>query len=185
MTDVAYLYKITNTINDLVYFGVTKDPVARMRGHASSTTPTKSYLKNAIQKYGRDKFTLQILVKGTQAYCYELEKKAIEAFNTLSPNGYNLCSGGRGAIGIFGEKNGMYGRKHSPETLKKMSLKQSGRVASEETKAKMSASRTGLKRTPEQRQKMSAAKKLHWQNPVFRERRNATILANKQKKLAS
>jgi len=185
MTDVAYLYKITNTINDLVYFGVTKNPITRMAGHASSTTPTRSYLKNAIKKHGRDKFTLQVLVKGTQAYCYELEKKAIEAFNTLSPNGYNLCEGGRGATGIFGEKNGMYGRKHSPETRQKLKERSSGKKVSAETKEKMRLSHLGQKRSSETREKISAVKKLHWQNPVFRERRNATILANKQKKLAS
>ena len=173
MADVAHLYKITNTINDMVYIGVTKDPKHRMVAHACFTTPTKSIIKNAIKKYGRDKFTLQVLLTSTQEYCYEIERKAIEAYNTLKPNGYNICTGGVGAIGIFGNKNGMYGRKHSPETLEKMRQTKLGKKVSEKTKLKMSVARKGQKRTPEQCQKFSDVKKLMWQDPAYRTKMNA------------
>jgi group I intron endonuclease len=149
MADVAHLYKITNTVNDMVYIGVTKNPHHRMIAHACTVTPTKSILKNAMKKYGRDKFALHVLLTSTQEYCYEMERKAIEAYNTLKPNGYNICTGGRGAIGIYGEKNGMFGRKHSPETLEKMRQIRLGKKLSEETKLKMSEARLGQKRSVE------------------------------------
>lgn len=157
MANVAHLYKITNTMNDMVYIGVTKNPDSRMNAHACTTTPTKSIIKNAIKKYGRDKFSLQVLLTSTQEYCYEMERKAIEAYNTITPHGYNICTGGRGAIGIYGEKNGMFGRKHSPETLEKMRAKKLGKKVSEETKEKMRAAHVGKVVTPEFCERMRKA----------------------------
>jgi len=154
MNDVAFLYKITNTINEMVYIGVTKNPKNRMNAHACSKTPTKSIIKNAMQKYGRDKFALQVLAMGTQKYCYELERKAIESFNTLKPNGYNICTGGVGAIGIYGDKNGMYGKTHTPETIEKMRKAASGKKISDETKEKMRAAHLGQKRSVESCERM-------------------------------
>ncbi len=153
----AFVYKITNTMNGMVYIGVTKNPRTRMNAHACSKTPTKSAIKNALKKYGREVFKMELLIQGTQKYCYEMEAKLIDAFNTLAPNGYNICSGGRGAIGIYGEKNGMFGRKHSPETLEKIRLTKLGKVASEETKEKMRLAHLGQKRTPEQCERIRQA----------------------------
>lgn len=154
-----------------------------MIAHACFTTPTKSIIKNAIKKYGRDKFTLEVLLTSTQDYCYEMERKAIEAYNTLKPNGYNICTGGVGAIGIFGDKNGMFGRKHSPETLEKMRQAKIGKKLSDETKAKMSASRTGQKRTDEQCKKIQTVKKLMWQDPAFKAKMNAAGFSGRRKKV--
>ena len=154
MTTVAHLYKITNTVNDMVYIGVTKYPKHRMNAHACFKTPTKSIIKNAIQKYGRDKFKFQVLLTSTQEYCYEMESKVIEAYNTLKPNGYNICSGGRGAIGLTGEMNGMYGRTGESHPHYKKPGYNLGRKMSEETKAKMRKSHLGQKRSAESREKM-------------------------------
>jgi group I intron endonuclease len=181
MAEVAHLYKITNTMNNMVYIGVTKYPKHRMNAHACYKIPTKSIIKNAIKKYGRDKFTLQILITSTQEYCYEMEHKAIESYNTLKPNGYNICTGGMGAIGIFGEKNGMYGRKHSPETLEKMRQIKLGKKLSEETKLKMGISHTGGKKTPEQCRKISDKKKLMWQDPEYKAKMNAAGFGKRKK----
>ena len=181
MADVAHLYKITNTVNDMVYIGVTKNPKHRMIAHACFTTPTKSIIKNAIKKYGRDKFTLHIMLTSTQEYCYEMEPKMIAAYNTLKPNGYNICTGGMGAIGIFGDKNGMYGRKHTPETLEKMRQAKLGKKMSAESRLKMSISRTGMKRSEEHSKKISDGKKLMWQDPVYKEKMFAAGFGNKKK----
>ena len=168
MANVAHLYKITNIINDMVYIGVTKNPHHRMIAHACFTTPTKSIIKNAIKKYGRDKFHLQVLLTSTQEYCYEMERKAIEAYNTLKPNGYNICTGGVGAIGIFGDMNGMFGRKHSPETLEKMRVSHLGQKRSAESCEKMK--QIALNRSPELLAKM-------------REARNATFARKRLEKV--
>jgi group I intron endonuclease len=153
-----------------------------MNAHASNTTPTKSIIKNAIQKYGRDKFTLQVLVMGTQAYCYELETKAIVAFNTMKPHGYNICTGGKGAIGIFGEANGMFGRKHSQETRDKIKARALGRVASEETKEKMRLTHLGKPMSLEHRENTKISKKLSWQDPAYKAKMFAAGFGNRVKK---
>ncbi len=184
MTTVAHLYKITNTVNDMVYIGVTKYPNHRMNAHACFKTPTKSIIKNAIQKYGRDKFKFQVLLTSTQEYCYEMERKVIEAYNTLKPNGYNICTGGLGAIGIFGDKNGMFGRKHSPETLEKMRQARAGKQISAETKEKMRIAHLGQKRSAENCAKMKqiALSRSPELLAKMREARNATFARKRLEK---
>lgn len=165
----------------MVYIGVTKNPKSRMNAHACSVTPTKSILKNAMKKYGRDKFTMQVLLTSTQEYCYEMERKAIEAYNTLKPNGYNICTGGMGAIGIYGDKNGMFGRKHSPETLEKIRQTKLGKTATAETKAKMSVARTGQKRTAESKERMRQVA-LNRSPELLQKMNDARIAAFKRRK---
>jgi group I intron endonuclease len=83
-------------------------------------------LENSIAKHGSDAFNLKVV-----KYCHisklnELEDKYIKQYNTLSPHGYNLMTGGGN------------GRKHHQETRKKMSKTRTGKKHSEMTKQKMS-----------------------------------------------
>lgn len=56
---IHFIYKITNNINNKRYIGKTKFLKARFTRHCSGQT--KSYISNAIQKYGKDNFILEIL----------------------------------------------------------------------------------------------------------------------------
>ena len=151
----ACIYSVTNEVNGKKYIGVTVNPETRKRSHFKHSIKTRSMLKNAIAKYGEENFTFSILCIGTKDYCYDMEPRFISAYGTQTPDGYNICSGGRGATGLFGEKNGMYGRtgelhphygkagyrlgvNHSEETKRKMSEAHKGRVVSEETRKKLS-----------------------------------------------
>lgn len=154
MSDTAYLYKIANVLNGMMYIGVTKNPKVRFRGHAFHNTKTRSILKAAIKKHGVENFSMEIMLVGTQDYCYEMERKVIAAYNTRKPNGYNICSGGRGAIGLTGEMNGMYGRTGESHPHYKKPGYNLGRKMSEETKAKMRKSHLGQKRSAESREKI-------------------------------
>jgi len=148
MIDIAYLYQIVNTENGMKYIGVTKNPKVRFRGHAFHSTKKRSILKNAIKKHGVDKFKMEIICVSTQDYCYEMEAKAIEMVCTLTPSGYNICTGGRGAKGLFGELNGMHGRTKELHPHYGKPGYNLGRKLSEETKEKMRLSHKGQKRTP-------------------------------------
>ena len=54
---------------------------------------------NAIRKYGKDNFNVEILLICNLEMMDYYEKKFIELYNTISPNGYNLEAGGVGKNG--------------------------------------------------------------------------------------
>lgn len=71
----------------------------------------------------------------------------------------NQTLGGEGVIGMYGEKNSFYGKKHTEENKAKMRLNaikaNTGRKNSEETKKKMSESAKGKVFSEEHRRKIS------------------------------
>ena len=70
--------------------------IQRWKDHIRDAN-TKNYcrqLNNAINKYGSENFTIEVI---KECNIYELnyyEEYYIKLYNTLSPNGYNLTSGG-------------------------------------------------------------------------------------------
>lgn len=91
------MYKIDNTINDKVYIGVTINPDRRWAQHRRMKTNCKA-LRSAMQKHGADNFNFQLLCCGEDTYIDELEIQAIELYNSVAPNGYNLTLGGEGTM---------------------------------------------------------------------------------------
>ena len=173
MNKQACLYCITNNIDGMQYIGVTTDLKRRFNAHARHSIKSKSIIKSSIIKYGKENFSIEVLVVGSQEYCYLLEQAAIDLYNTKTPSGYNICSGGRGAIGLLGKFNGMYGKrgelhphygkpgysiglKASAETKTKMRLAHLGKKRSAETKEKIR--QVALSRSPELLQKMKEAR---------------------------
>jgi group I intron endonuclease len=171
------IYLITNLLNYKKYVGITKFSLEeRFLQH----TKKGFLLTEAIQKYGKQKFSIELIEEVESAErAYELEMFYIQEYNTKAPNGYNLTDGGDG---IFGwqptdeyrqecservkqlhknQKIGMYGKKHTKETRQKMSesLKGNqnclGRVLSEETKSKISSSHKGKTLSNETKKKIS------------------------------
>jgi group I intron endonuclease len=165
MTQAAYLYKITSTLNGMQYIGVTVNPKKRWNSHCRPAKSAGLLLKNAILKHGKENFKMEILFQAPQAYCYEMEPKLIEAYQTLSPSGYNLTAGGMGSLGLVGEKNGCYGR--SGELHPNFGKKgyRSGVSHTKETKEKMSVKRVGKKHSPETIEKIRAGTKRRFANP--------------------
>jgi group I intron endonuclease len=93
------IYVITNTINKKLYIGQTINDVnKRFKKHLSQVNCKNicSALYSAFKIYGKDNFTIQIIVSGdyTKSELNDLEKKYIKQYNSLSPNGYNLQTGG-------------------------------------------------------------------------------------------
>lgn len=82
-----FLYRVTAS-DERVYLGVSKNPRERLRrGHHSDK-------KSAL--YGLTNLRLDILACGSREYIYQLEDRAIIAFNTRWPNGLNKSAGGFG-----------------------------------------------------------------------------------------
>lgn len=90
---MVYLYAIWFN-DEVVYIGRSKNPRARFSKHCNpSSTMKLSLLQEAIQQEGKEHFKLQVLVCGELQYLRELEKKAIIAFGTRVPNGFNNMLG--------------------------------------------------------------------------------------------
>ena len=104
---MAYIYKITNKINNKSYIGQTTKlrPTDRFSQHKYLAThpeqeKSQSYLHKAMNKYGVDNFIFEIIEEGIPINkLNEREIYWIQFYNTYSPNGYNLTTGGDGTRG--------------------------------------------------------------------------------------
>lgn len=175
------VYKHTSPSNK-VYIGITSQkPEKRWKNGYGYSRNT--YFSRAIQKYGWDNFTHEILFTGLTKE--EAEKKEIEliAFykSTNKDFGYNIDNGGN-TIGKHSDEtknkisNALRGHHHSDESKRKMSSSLKGRTVwnkgkkceplSDETRQKLSNALSGEKNpfygkhhTEESRRKMSEAAK--------------------------
>jgi len=146
------IYKITHKLSGKCYIGQTiqslKGRWARHCKHNSGCIA----LKEAIKKYGKDAFTIEEVASYTNMEdLNNAEEYYIDWYNSLSPNGYNLTSGGSN-------------RRASEELRKRLSECKKGnkhnlgKKASEETRLKISLSHVGMlgkKHTKESKEKMS------------------------------
>ena len=90
--NVACVYRLTGP-NGKAYIGKTVEPLERrVQAHVAG----KSAIGNALRKHGREAFMAEVLLVGTEAYCYEMERRLIKVQRTLAPHGYNLSEGGEG-----------------------------------------------------------------------------------------
>ena len=171
---MGYVYKITNTINQKHYIGISihEPETDRIKKHL--TGRGNRCIANAVKKYGRDAFTYEILEDNVfPGFLPDLEIAYIKEFNTIRPNGYNLTYGGEGC-GVPSE-----------ETRRKMSEASIGITHSEETRRKISEARKGKKRSPfseEHRRKMSEALKGKKRGTPSEETRRKISKANTGKK---
>lgn len=131
------IYKTINLVNGKIYIGKNKNCDGDYLGSGV-------LIRRAIKKYGKENFKKEIIDTATTVE--ELNEKEIFWIDKLNSKdktiGYNLADGGDGGDLISnsskkehfleycrnrkGEKNGMYGRKHSPESIKKMKEKKKG-----------------------------------------------------------
>ena len=176
------IYKITNTVNGKSYIGKTIHDAEkrRIRYHFAGKGNGSRLIKDDIEKCGQDAFTYEILHDGIiPEFLDELEIEAIAKFNTIAPHGYNLTTGGDGGshceearrknsealkgeknpmFGRTGEKSPHYGKRHTDETLQKMSKARIGRKHTDETRRKQSKAKMGKKRSEETCRRISESK---------------------------
>lgn len=114
---MGYIYKITNKITNKCYIGETKKSNPQLRWNEHKSKIEKGIgcpaLQYAVKKYGIDNFKFEVLIICFDEDRYKFEKEYIKKYNSISPNGYNLTTGGEGG--------GFYGKKHSIESINKIS----------------------------------------------------------------
>ena len=88
------IYLITNLLNGKQYVGKTKYTIAhRFTQHC--TRDYKTYLHNAIKKYGRENFIIEEICCCDDEYWKDLEQFYIKKLHThYSEGGYNITWGG-------------------------------------------------------------------------------------------
>lgn len=180
------VYCHTNKINGKKYIGITKNNPRRRWGKAGCQYFKGGYFRNALDKYGWDNFSHDIIYRELSAeQAIEKERELIQKFKTTDKQyGYNATSGGeirkvytletRQKMSLnrkgktAGEKNPLYGKHHTPEAKAKIRAYAKNRPP--EVLKKISAANTGHKITEETRLKLSLAHKgllIGEKNPMF------------------
>ena len=123
----GYIYKIVNKINNKIYIGqvYNKSIYNRFNRHCvEAKSNSKSYIDRAINKYGKDNFSIELVEQ-----CYskqeldEKEKYWIKYYNsTNSTIGYNLTYGGDGGNTYLCKSN-----KEMQSIRKKISTSNTGK----------------------------------------------------------
>jgi group I intron endonuclease len=162
-----HVYFILNHINWKYYIGKTKESDfvrywsnQKYRIFKAAKRDIKPYLYNAVRKCGWENFSIHSLRSDfiSEEECLMWEQTMIKTFRSQDHTvGYNICAGGRGAIGwkptleqrikMGASRKGKPGRKQTPETRAKIRAAIAGLIAS------------GQYRSPETCVKISATKK--------------------------
>ena len=155
------VYVHTNKINGKKYVGITcRKPSKRWK--AGSAYRNNPYFYNAIQKYGWDGFTHDVIMSGLsrQSAC-EWERFYIKHWDTTNKkNGYNISLGGEGVLSV------------SDETRKKQSASAKRRYENPEEIQKNRERGLKMFSTQEAIEKDRLAQlKYHKENPEARYRR--------------
>lgn len=98
------IYKITKKSDGKSYIGQAIRPYERFSQHCYRHEQYASLINTAINKYGIDAFSFEVLEWDIENY-NEREKYWIQYFNTKAPNGYNLTDGGEEPPLNLGENN--------------------------------------------------------------------------------
>lgn len=139
------VYKITNLVDGKFYIGSSKNIEGRWYTHKkelNSGYHNNQHLQRAWNKYGKENFKFEVLEEVADLdKIRERENYYIKSTNCCDHSiGYNMLDDATIGIGVShslevrqkiseackGEKNGHYGRKHSPETIKAMRDKRWG-----------------------------------------------------------
>lgn len=88
------IYKITNKINGKCYIGQSVNITHRWAQHRDNSSKRKEALYLAMQKYGLDNFTFEVIEECSYEELDEKECYYIDYYNSYK-NGYNMTLGGQ------------------------------------------------------------------------------------------
>lgn len=174
-----HIYCITNLVNGKIYIGQhAKDDLQayfkHCARHAMNDSGNKTYLYNAIRKYGPESFVCESMIRvDTKEQMDYWEIFFIMLLETQNDSiGYNITSGGGGRLGTTYSHTEEH-KDHIRQLMTgrvctwadKISAAQKGRPLTPEHIAALKVGQRGCKkseRSLEHRQKISDNKKLWW-----------------------
>ena len=171
--------------------GIKKRFSRHKRAARIQTKQETFYLHNSIAKHGVDNFKFEILLYSKDRdYLNLMEQRCIDSYNTLSPNGYNLDTGGgvsrtvseatrekmrKRIIWNKGVPASEDQKKRQSESMMGKPAPNKGKPASEEQKRKQSeamkgrtAWNKGVPMKEEQRVKLLGLDKSYTKTPEYR-----------------
>ncbi len=89
----GFIYKYTSP-SGKSYIGQTVQSLSNRAGHNGKNYIGSKYFYSAIKKYGWNSFETEILGEFPIDQLNYQERRFIEIFNTMAPNGYNIQAGG-------------------------------------------------------------------------------------------
>jgi len=144
------IYSIKNKINNEVYIGSSINISKRKYNHnyqIKKGSHANRYLTRAIQKYGAENFTFEVLEECSADQLKEREQFYIDKYQAFG-NGYNLLPNAYRNTGY----------KHTKSALLKMGATHKGVKFTDEHKKKISDALKSHKRTEEHCKKISLSK---------------------------
>lgn len=161
---------LKNAVNGKIYVGQSVHTWRRWHEHKKSAKRgDKSYLYDAMRKYGATAFELTVLEECDPLQFDERESYWLAFYDAQNPEkGYNyMPAGQRGRVldAAMREKMSasMRGRKMPVEVVEKIRIANTGRKHSEETKQKIAAAHKGRTLSTESTAKLGAALKARWE----------------------
>jgi group I intron endonuclease len=159
------IYKITSP-SGKVYVGQTIDIDKRFNGYKNqkqNTFQNQTRLKRSMLKYGWANHIFEVIVECAIEDLNRMERHYQDEFDVIGPKGLNClltkvdgkprvwAPESRKNMGKKGKAHHMYGKKHTPESLAKMSASMKGKPSnrkgaklSDETKQRIGKSLVGL-----------------------------------------
>lgn len=159
------IYKITCIANGKIYIGSSINIKRRWdehRRHLRSGCHHNSLLQNAYNKYGEDVFIIEVIELIMPWVLIDMENYWLATLKPYQRDiGFNI-----------GEKAeaGMKGRKHTPETLVKLTAASTGHIHTSEHKEKIAMALRGKRKNPEAIAKTAAFHKGRKRSPETVER---------------
>jgi group I intron endonuclease len=163
MANITGIYCIKNTTNGKCYVGQSVDIKRRWAAHKRLKELGRSAIVFVIKKYGVESFNFTVLEECPRCELNNREVHWIREMNTLTPNGYNLNSGGNAPTFV------------SESTRERLSKAQQGKVHPREVVEKRRQAVLGQKRSEETRHRQSVAMKACGHRPSALDREKARM----------
>jgi len=87
------IYKLTSP-SGKIYIGQSRNIKRRLTDYKKLRCKKQQALYNSLVKYGYDNFIVEIIEECTLEQLNDLEELYIRIYKSLTPNGYNLTTGG-------------------------------------------------------------------------------------------